>query len=83
MTKKFLLMNCNGKAMVEEFGLGCAHLYSYGTLVATIVLPEVWRAEGQPQSNTTLRHMREFFKLYGLPCTTKAEIMALPTIEED
>ena len=81
--KRFLLENCNGKARVEEYDSGSARLYSYETHVATVMLPEMYRVEGQPQSNTTARHMREFFMLYGFPRMTKAELLKLPTIEED
>lgn len=83
MGRKFLLMNCNGKAMVEEYDPGSARLYSYGTHVATVVLPEVYRVDGQPQSRTTAKHMREFFMFYGLPRMTKAELFELPITNKE
>lgn len=83
MGRKFLLTNCNGKAMVEEFDPGSAVLYSYGTHVATVMLPDAYRVKGQPQSVTTARHMREFFMFYGFPRMTKTQLENLATIEQE
>lgn len=76
--KTFELCNCNHKAIVNEFDDGSAELLSYGTKVATFAWGRMNRIEGQPQSNTTARHMREFAMLYGLPRMTKAELLRLP-----
>lgn len=77
--KRFELIGCNHKAVVQEYDPGSAELFSYGTKVAVVMLPEIYRAAEQPQSNTTARHMREFFKLYGFPSMTKRELLGLPT----
>ena len=76
--KRFLLENCNGKAAVQEYDDGSAELFSYETKVATYMWGRMYRMEGQPQSVTTARHMREFAMLYGLPRMTKAELLKLP-----
>ena len=78
--KRFELVGCNHKAVVQEYDSGSAELFSYGTKVATVMLPNAYREDEQPQSNTTAKHMREFFKLYGLPSMTKAELKKLPTL---
>lgn len=76
--KTFELCNCNHKAVVNEYDDHSAELLSYGTKVATFVWGRMYRIEGQPQSNTTAKHMREFAMLYGLPYMTKAELKKLP-----
>jgi len=78
--KAFILMNCNGKALVKEDG-DDADLVSYETTVAFKRGSELFRAEGQPQSVTTAKHMREFAMLYGFPRMTKAELTKLPVME--
>ena len=77
--KRFELIGCNHKAVVQEYDPGSAELFSYGKKVATVMLPCIYREDEQPQSNTTARHMREFFALYGFPRMSKAELLALPT----
>ena len=76
--KTFELMNCNHKAIVNEFDDGSAELLSYATKVATFARGRMYRIDGQPQSNTTAKHMREFAMFYGLPYMTKAELLKLP-----
>ena len=76
--KSFELIGCNHKAVVHEYDDGSAELFSYGTKVATFAWGKVNRIEGQPQSNTTAKHMREFAMLYGLPRMTKSELLKLP-----
>lgn len=76
--KMFELIGCNHKAIVHEYDDGSAELYSYCTKVATIMWGRMYRIDGQPQSNTTAKHMREFALLYGLPRMTKAELLKLP-----
>lgn len=76
--KTFELIGCNHKARVQEYDDGSAELFSYETKVATFAWGKMCRMEGQPQSNTTARHMREFAMLYGLPRMTKAELLKLP-----
>lgn len=78
--KRFELIGMNHKAVVQEYDAGSAELFSYGTKVATVMLPHIYREEGQPQTNTTARHMREFAMLYGFPRMTKAELLGLPTL---
>ena len=76
--KAFLLRNCNGKAIVTEYDDGSAELTSYKTVVAAYMWGKLYRTAGQPQSNTTAKHMREFAMFYGLPYMTKAELSKLP-----
>ena len=78
--KQFELIGCNHKAVVHEYDSGSAELYSYGTKVAVVMLPDAYRVDEQPQSNTTAKHMREFFMLYGFPKMTKKELLKLPTV---
>ena len=76
--KRFELIGCNHKAIVEEHDDGHAELFSYGTRVAMVTASKAYREDNQPQSNTTARHMREFFKLYGFASMTKAKLLKLP-----
>lgn len=76
--KRFELIGCNHKAVVTEYDDGSAELTSYTTVVAAYMWGKLYRTEGQPQSNTTAKHMREFAMLYGLPYMTKAELLKLP-----
>lgn len=78
--KAFLLKNCNGKALVTEFMSDEAELTSYETVVAYVVDGNAYRKDGQPQSVTTAKHMREFFALYGFPRMTKAQLEKLPIL---
>lgn len=66
------------KARVTRYDDGSMTLYSYNTAVAYFVNDELTKAFGQPQSNTTARHMREFARQLGLPWMSKAELTALP-----
>ena len=76
--RTFLLTGCNNKAMVGEDSPDYACLTSYETKVAWVIDGSPFRAIGQPQSNTTAKHMREFFAFYGFPRMTKAELLELP-----
>lgn len=76
--KRFELVDCNHKAVVQEYDDGSAELFSYATKVATFAKGRMCRMDKQPQSNTTAKHMREFAMLYGLPYMTKAELLRLP-----
>ena len=70
-----------GKAMVKEQGnkkCRTIDLYSYGTLVASIVCDyelnkNIYLYEGK-YSQTTTKHQKEFFRQYGL---TEKEIKEL------
>lgn len=57
------------------------YLRSYETLVAMwdMETETLYRKQGQPQSNTTARHMREFAMQRGLPYMTKSQLKELPT----
>lgn len=79
--KTFELINCNHKAIVNESAPDTAELLSYGTKVAVLDHGKMRRIDGQPQSNTTAKHMREFAMLYGFPYMTKAELKKLPVTE--
>ena len=74
------LVGMNHKARVRIDG-NDATLESYATEVAFLVDGVLYRADGQPQSNTTARHMREFAIQNGFPRMTKAELMKLPVKE--
>jgi hypothetical protein len=75
------LPGSNHKARVITDGTD-ATLQSYETEVAFLINGRLFRAEGQPQSATTARHMREFFMQNGLPYMTKKQLEALPTKED-
>ena len=68
-----------GKARVTRYEDGSMTLTSYDTAVAFFKNGELTKACGQPQSNTTARHMREFARQLGLPWMSKTELTALPT----
>lgn len=78
--KTYLLLNCNNKARVVEYDDGSMELLSYETKVAAFFHGNMYRVDGQPQSNTTAKHMREFAMLNGLPRMTKAELLRLPIL---
>lgn len=80
MSRRFELCGSNHKAIVEESGTN-ARLLSYTTWVAFIKDGILYRANNQPQSNTTARHMREFAIQFGFPRMTKAELLKLPVID--
>ena len=81
MIKKFELINCNHKAIVTEYDERNADLMSYTTDVMWLIGGELFRKAGQPQSNTTAKHMREFAMLYGFPRMTKSELAKLPIVD--
>ena len=67
-----------GKARVIEKD-GCKTLVSYRTEVMHYRDGVLTRSEGQPQSNTTARHMREFAQQCSFPWMSKAQLLKLPT----
>ena len=72
-----------GKARVKHHANGTCELYSYNTLVCIIKHGTAYRAENQPQSATTARHMSEFLcqnigMLDGHQYS-KRDLLALPT----
>ena len=67
-----------GKARVKRFA-GVESLYSYDTLVMRFEHGELTRAECQPESATTARHMREFAMQHGFEHMTKADLEKIPT----
>lgn len=82
--KRFELMATSGKglnhrAIVTEQDEKNAELMSYETVVMWLINGQLYRKDGQPQSNTTARHMREFAIFYGFNYMTKAELKQLPT----
>mgnify|MGYP007070020138 CR=1 FL=1 len=68
-----------GKARTYETGDGM-YLISYNTHVMHFSFKDgLTRAAGQPQSDTTMRHMKEFAAQNGYVGLTKADLLALPT----
>ena len=65
-----------GKAFIGKDDDGNDMLKSYGTLVAKIVdgKPEVYTNVDMWDSNTTLRHIKDFLKQNGFKADTKAQI---------
>lgn len=59
---------------------GAKKLTSYKTDVAAVVGGKAYRIGEQPQSNTTARHMREFFIQEGFAYMTKKQLLALPQL---
>lgn len=78
MAKRFELIGCNHKAIVTEYDGANADLMSYATEVMWLIGGKLYRKDGQPQSNTTARHMREFAMFYQFPYMTKKQLMELP-----
>ena len=65
-----------GKAHVIERD-DCKTLISYETPVMRISGSTIFRADGQPESNTTSRHMCEFARQNGFPPMSKKALMEL------
>ncbi len=59
---------------------GAKTLTSYKTNVAAIIGGRAYRIGEQPQSNTTARHMREFFIQEGFERMTKKQLSLLPQL---
>ncbi len=66
------------KARVRSIG-SSKTLVSYQTDVMRYDNGRLTRAASQPQSATTVRHMREWAQQLGYPRMSKAELLALPT----
>lgn len=66
-----------GKARVYESGT-TKELVSYATTVAKVIDGVAYRSNGQPQSATTARHMREFFLQEGFGKMMMDDLRALP-----
>lgn len=81
MTKRFELLGMNHKAIVTEYDESNADLMSYTTDVMFLIDGELYRRDGQPQSNTTARHMREFATFYGFPRMTKKQLEQIPVVD--
>lgn len=60
-----------------DLSTGDARLISYTSHVAGVKDGKPYRVADVQMSNTTVRHIREFFMQRGLPKMTKAEIMKL------
>ena len=65
-----------GTASVFDLGNGISELHSYGTPVARIykATDSVELLDAWNQSDTTLRHVKEFLKQSGFKADTKAQI---------
>ena len=53
-----------GKAQVVEYDDGTLELYSYGTLVARVKNGKIDERADYPASQTTRRHIREFYRQF-------------------
>lgn len=67
-----------GKARVRQVGDNYT-LMSYQTAVMRWDGERLTRKAGQPQSQTTARHMREWAQQLGFPRMNAAELRELPT----
>lgn len=84
MVSELMAINDSAKSFYNKAHVihnedGSMTLRSYDTDVAFYANGKLTRAYGQPQSNTTARHMREFAIQCGLPRMSKAKLEALPT----
>ena len=74
-----LLKNCNGRATIRKNKNGDIILTSYYTDVAIISGGRFYKT-WHGYSNTTLKHVNEFRRVYGLPAINKKEWILSETI---